>query len=126
MALRQKWLRPVAGAVALAAVFAVVALVPRLGATFDGSPSECAAAKIKAVEKKVAAILQCVRKAVKVGGTVDKSCIEKAMSKFTERFTAAESLPNCVTSGDVDTIEAKVDSFIEELLSELLPPDNED
>jgi hypothetical protein len=123
MVCKQKWLRPVATAAVLVAVSAAVALVPRPGASFDGSPSKCAAGKIEAAEKKVSAILQCVRRGVSAGEEISEECIIDAISQFTERFTAAESLGDCVTSGDVETIEEKVDSFIVEVLSELLPTD---
>lgn len=126
MARRRKWLGVTATVAVLLAVLAAVVLVPRLGATFDGSPSKCAAAKIEAAEKKVAALLRCVRRAVAAGQTVSEACLVEAMSQFTSRFTAAESLGDCVTFGDVDTIEAKIDSFVEELMTELLPSDSED
>jgi hypothetical protein len=48
------------------------------------------------------------------------SDISKAESKFTKGFSKAEVAGGCVTSGDADPIEVKVETFVEEILTDLL------
>ena len=114
------WLKPVAIALVVGAVFTSVALVQNLVAIDRAEANKCAAVKIKAVAEKLKEILDCARQAVLDDSPVPESCFTAAVPGFKAGFQAAERAKDCITTGDVDTIEAKVDSFVEELLSELI------
>jgi hypothetical protein len=73
--------------------------------------AKCQAAKIKAAGKKASCLLSAEAKAAAKAGTAD---FTKCKSKFMAAFTKAEA-GTCATTGDVTTIENKVDSFVTEL-----------
>ena len=95
-------------------------LLTTVSAHAGGSPgAKCAAAKIKAATKKAAAKGACYAKAVAAGSSVDGGCLSKAEEKFTAAFMKAESHGGCATTGDSGTIEAKVNAFVADVVSEL-------
>jgi hypothetical protein len=86
--------------------------------------SKCAAAKILAAGKKAAAKAKCHQKA-QTKLTLDPVCLAKAEAKFAGVFPKAESKADCLApDGDAPAIEATVDSFIDDLASELAPLGN--
>jgi len=81
----------------------------------------CKEAKAKAAGKKASDLLKAFGKNQKkqdVGKL--SSDISKAQSKFTKGFTKAEGKGGCLTSGDSDAIEAKVDTFVADVVGWLL------
>lgn len=81
-------MRMIKGAVPFAVLTIVLSMpfAPTAGAT----PGEvCAAAKLKASGKFVAALLTCAAKATAVGGFVDGTCTGKASARFTAALERA-------------------------------------
>jgi hypothetical protein len=78
----------------------------------------CKEKKAKAAGKKTADLLKAFGKNTKKpnGAKLD-SDISKARSKFTKGFTKAEATGTCPTSGDSGTIAAKVDAFVDHVVS---------
>jgi hypothetical protein len=83
------------------------------------APSKCTSAKFKEAGKKAAGKTKCRSKAVGKGEAVDAACLTKAEGKFSAGWTKAEGKGDCATTGDVATIEAKVDAFLADLVTEL-------
>jgi hypothetical protein len=95
----------------------------------------CLAGKSKCASKKMAGLLKCHNKAEKSGLAVDPECLSKAIAKFDggtkgvagSCFGKLEikypGVPpaGCVTTGDLDTIETKVDAFVDDVVGELDP-----
>jgi hypothetical protein len=84
--------------------------------------TKCTARKINEVAKKIRAKTGCHAKAVSRGSGVDGVCLSRAESRFASGFVRAESRPPCATTGDAAALEAKIDSFIADLSSELGGP----
>jgi len=93
----------------------------------DPVMNKCSAGKKKCVANKAKAILGCYGKAAKAGTAVDPECIQKAQDKFDGGtdpskgcFAKLEAKPPCLTTGDLDALEAKVDAFSLDVYSELV------
>src|SRR5215510_13691620 len=106
----------------------------------DPVTNKCSAGKKKCVANKVKAILGCYGKAASAGASTDPTppppgqsptsffaCIQKAQDKFDGGtdptkgcFAKLELKPPCLTSGDTDALEAKVDAFGLDVYSELI------
>jgi cysteine-rich repeat protein len=87
-----------------------------------GAQSKCSSGKVKASGKKAAARTGCYAKAVTKGLAVDAGCLQKATDKFTKAFTKAESKGDCLSTGDLAAIEAKVDAFAADVAADLGGP----
>jgi len=84
--------------------------------------ASCKSAKAKASGKKAADILKAFgNNEKKPEGARLATSISKARSKFTKAFLKEDSKGGCSTTGDADTIEAKVDSFVGDVLARLAP-----
>ena len=83
---------------------------------------KCSGSKIKATSKKASAKLKCHEKAILKGVAVDPECLAKAEDKFTDAFAKAEAKGGCLTTGDTGSIEALVDSFVDDSVAALNPP----
>lgn len=88
----------------------------------NAGPSRCTATKLKEAGRKASGKTKCYSKAAARGVAVDTACLAKAESKFDSGSVKAEARADCLApTGDVTTIEGKVDAFIADLASELLP-----
>ena len=83
---------------------------------------KCSGSKIKATSKKASAKLKCHEKAILKGLAVDPECLAKAEDKFTDAFAKAEDKGGCLTTGDTGSMEALVDTFVEDSVAALNPP----
>src|SRR5262245_29173354 len=97
-------------------VDAVVTALPD-GDTKPGG--KCAASKANASAKYASAELLCQATAATKGVSVDPECIEKAENAFDKAFAKAEQKGGCVTTGDVDVLDATADGFADDVLAEL-------
>jgi arylsulfatase A-like enzyme len=80
-------------------------------------PAKCQDAKVKAAGKKTLDLLKALGKTAKKPNSAKlASAVSKAQSKFTKAFSKAEDEGACLTSADAGSIEAKVDSFVDEVL----------
>jgi len=95
--------------------------------------NKCSAGKKKCVNKKAAGLLKCRAKCQKDPakcGVVETECRNKAIAKFdggTKGFAGScfgklEAEGGCPTVGDMAALEAKVDAFVADVLSELETP----
>jgi cysteine-rich repeat protein len=84
--------------------------------------SKCTAAKFKEAGKKIGTKTKCHAKAVSKGLPVDPACIQKAEDKYASGWVKAEAKGDCVTGGDAEAIEAKVDALLADLNSSLGGP----
>jgi len=101
---------------------AVAALALVSTVTHAADPgAKCAAAKQKAAAKKLSGKVKCHGNAIKKEITVDPACLTKAETKFETSFAKAEAKGGCVTTGDVDAIEALIDDTLAQLLDSLPP-----
>src|SRR5262249_46478316 len=92
-----------------ASLLIALATVTHAGQTPE---QKCTVKKLNAVAKKAAAKVACHTKALKKGGPVDDACITKAEDKFMQSFAGAELKGGCATTGDVASLEARVDSAV--------------
>ena len=98
------------------------------------SKNTCNAGKLKCVAAKQACILAAHGKAQKKGVAVDSAAVQKCIDKFdggTKGFAkgcigALEAKQNpakpntmCALTGDIEILEAKVDSFVDDVVSEI-------
>jgi hypothetical protein len=108
----------------------VDAFVTDVVSELDPNPApdqnDCSAGKKKCVLKKAAALLKCHEKAVKDGLPLDAACTQKAKDKFDGGtapskgcFEKLEAKGGCLTLDDTAALEAKVDSFVQDVLCEL-------
>jgi hypothetical protein len=88
----------------------------------------CSAGKKKCVSKKTKALLKCHVKAEAKGVVLDAVCVQKAKDKFDGGldpskgcFEKLEAVPGCLTEDDTAAVEAKVDAFIDDIVSALDP-----
>jgi hypothetical protein len=89
----------------------------------------CSSAKKKCVSKKAKALLKCHAKAEKKGVALDPTCVQKAHDKFDGGAEPAKGCfeklettkPPCFTNDDTAALEAKVDAFVNDVVSELDP-----
>ncbi len=111
-----------------AVVLATAALLMSAGSVHaQTATAKCSAAKIKCANGKATALLKCHNKAEGKNLPVDPACISKAELKFSDPVTGkgcmekAESKPPCSTTGDAGAIEAKIDAFVLDVVTELDP-----
>src|SRR5579862_3679026 len=82
------------------------------------APNKCSSLKLKATGKKASARAKCYSKAVAKGANVDPNCLSKATLKFSTAFSKAEMKGACLApNGDTSAIEAKVDTFVDNVRS---------
>lgn len=94
-----------------AALFLV--LTPALGF----AQNRCAAGKIKAAVKRTACKGELEAQEAKKGKASDPAKVAKCESRFGRKFTKLEARGGCRTMGDAGTFEAKVDAFLEDLVT---------
>jgi predicted extracellular nuclease len=82
-----------------------------VGLDLTGPPSKCTAKKLTLAGRKALVFAKCHAKAVKSGEAPDGECFLKASDRFTSGWAKAESKDDCLTLGDVATIEGEVDGF---------------
>jgi hypothetical protein len=99
------------------AIAAVVLATPAVAAT---SGERCAAAKMRAAARKAKGLVQCHVSAVDDGGSADAGCLAKVQQRFVTTWARIEARGGCVTTGDLDDIEAIVDAFVA-FLTSMLP-----
>src|SRR6266446_67284 len=83
--------------------------------------SKCNSKKIEAVVTKVAAKAKCESKAARKGTAVAPRCLANADGKFGHAIGKAEGKDDCAQKGQRVTLEAKVDAFMDALMSQLQP-----
>lgn len=89
------------------------------GPASAATPSQkCASSKTKEAGKKADGKLKCWSKEVtKPGGL--SACETKVESKFASKYAKAEAKGGCAVTGDANAIEAKVDAFVDDVVTEL-------
>jgi hypothetical protein len=90
----------------------------------DAAPTPahlCAAAKMKATGKKLAAKAICHAKAYKQGLAADPACLAKAEAKFVASFAKADANGGCALVDNAAAIEAEVDACIAGLVPDFAP-----
>jgi hypothetical protein len=81
--------------------------------------NKCAGTKIKAAGKKTACLLGLEAKEAQTGVAPPTDKVTKCEQKLLSTFTKAESKGGCLTTGDADGIEDKVDMFVDDVDAEL-------
>ena len=104
-------------------LYALLSVVPA-PARAATPAQKCAATKQKETGKKADRKLKCWSKGAKSGTAADPGCIAKAESTFSIKWDKAEAKGGCVTTNDKTGVEAKVDAFVDDVLTELtgVPP----
>src|SRR5262245_28715349 len=88
-------------------------LVSAPGARAATTPEQkCAAAKLKAVKRKVNAERRCQKAALAKAVAVAASCLAKAQEKFADAFAKAESKGGCKTEGDAVDVQESAELFV--------------
>jgi hypothetical protein len=91
---------------------ALVSSLALIGASAGaGTAGRCAATKERVAARTAAALASCAARAVARATTVDPGCTSAAHDSFARAWALAESRGGCVTTGDQDAIESKVDAF---------------
>jgi hypothetical protein len=86
--------------------------------------SKCTSSKWGGVAKKASSKAKCYQKA-QTKLTLDPACISKAEATYASGWAKAEAKADCaVPPGDAAAIEAKIDAFIVDLITELAPSGN--
>ncbi len=85
-------------------------------------PSRCDSKKISASVKEASAKSRCYAKGATKGINVDPYCLSKAEAKFSSAISQAELKGGCTHTGQADVLESAVNSFIDDIVSELNPP----
>lgn len=108
--------------IALVTAAALVALTFWAHLPLAGSDpiQRCTSAKLKAARKKAASKIACHAKAAARGATPDPLCLGKAEMKFSESWGKIEARGGCGTTGDETSIEASVDTFVDDLVAALV------
>ena len=88
--------------------------------------TRCAVAEIKATAKKTEAKLKCYATAAQRQAPVDPSCLMKAETKFDTDWARANATGGCGnivlgSSPDQNTVEAKVDACVADLVTSVGP-----
>ena len=81
----------------------------------------CAAKKMQRAGIYGRGRLACWGRAFVTGGAVESGCFAGTASKLTVGFRAAEVKPGCATAGDVSTVEAALDEFVDAVATVLAP-----
>jgi len=98
-----------------------IAIASFVEAKMSTPAEKCAAAKLNAAAKKMAAKLRCYQKAVAANGRLHPNCLVVAEATFAAAFARAEARGGCVTTGDAAAIEMEVDADVAALVSALSP-----
>ena len=86
------------------------------------TPAEtCAATKLRAASKQLAAKLTCYQKAVVANGRLRSNCLVAAETAFAAAFARAEAKGGCATTGDAGSIQLEVDADVAALVGVLSP-----
>lgn len=84
--------------------------------------NDCAAGKQRAVAEATYAKLECFREAFHSGsGIVDAACFSRPEAHYASAWAKLESSNGCLTVGDNPAIEAKMDSFVADIVTSLDP-----
>lgn len=84
--------------------------------------NRCAAGKQQTVAEATAAKLGCYEDAFRRDpGTVDPSCYARPETHYAYQFAKLEGNGGCLTSGDNDALEAKLDAFVADMIVALDP-----
>ena len=90
----------------------------------SGSPDaarRCAAKKMQPAGLYARGRLACWARAFASASAVESSCFADSASKLVAGFRAAEVKPGCVTTGDVSTVEAALNVFVDPVAALLNP-----
>ena len=99
--------------------------VPATSTTTTTLPrSTCSATKLTTATKLALLLAKCDAKAVKGGIATVQACRDKAIAKFTDKWTSLDTKPDCFTSGDVTNIQDLIDACTTSLLHSLVPYTN--
>jgi hypothetical protein len=102
---------------------AVTTTVTTTSSTTTTMPqSVCTSIKLVAATKLGLALAKCEAKAVKGGVAVVQLCRDKAIAKFTAKWTSAENKGDCITTGDQADIQALIDACTNNLTNDLVQP----
>ena len=101
------------------AIFALAATAYGAAEAAPSPAQQCAEAKLKATGQKAKKKLECHANAVKNGVAVNLDCLAKAETEFESAFDEAEAKGGCAPSGDKDDVEATVDAYVEDVVTEL-------
>ena len=83
--------------------------------------AKCAGEKIKEASKKTACLAGLRAKEAAEGESPDPAKVMHCEEKLSSNFADLEAKGGCITTGDAPIIEAKVDAFVADLVSELNP-----
>ena len=84
--------------------------------------NECAAGKQRAVAEATFEKLECFMYAFNRDlGIVDAACLSRPEGHFASAWAKLESSSGCLTVGDAAAIEAKIDSFVADIVASLDP-----
>ena len=79
------------------------------------TPSKCSSKKFKGAGKKGLCLLIChgkaQRKGLPLSDPLITACMQKCRDKFSAAFTNDEASADCRTTGDTNSVEAKIDAF---------------
>lgn len=102
--------------------FAATALVVlRLSTAMAATPAQrCSQGKLARASRKAESKLKCEATGAKLG-SVRPFCLETASLKFTKGWNNIEARGGCLTTNDLDVIEAKVDAFVDDITTDLWP-----
>src|SRR5881409_513420 len=105
----------------LAIAVGILAVSAMTAGTASAVVNKCQGSKIKSAGKKAACLAGLNAKVVGAGATLDPAKVAKCEAKVGAAYAKLESKvpPQCNTNGDAGDIEAKVDAFIADLVSEL-------
>jgi hypothetical protein len=99
-----------------------------IGVSEIRSTPGCQKKKLDCAAKKAYALFNCHAKAEKTGLAVDPICIQKAEDKFDGGanplkgcFVKAEKNGGCLSAGNTAPVEAQVDAFIDDVVTDLDP-----
>jgi hypothetical protein len=81
--------------------------------------NQCAAAKIRAAGKKAKCLLSLEAKEAKTSTAPDSLKVQRCKDKLSATFSTNETNGGCLTTGDADEIEDKVDAFVADVDGEL-------
>jgi hypothetical protein len=101
----------------LGAVIAAAFFFAALGTA--SAQNKCAGSKIKAACKKAQCLLGLEAKACAKNEAVDPAKAQKCRDKYASTFSKLEAKGGCLTTGDAQDIEDKVDAFVTDVDGEL-------
>jgi hypothetical protein len=85
------------------------------------NPNTCEGDKIKAAAKKASCTCALEAKQAAKGGTIDPAKVAKCEAAFSKSVAKSEAKGGCNTTGDAIAIEAKVDAFVADVETEIVP-----